>query len=109
VQAGAQPWQSAFAGFARQPVRRAVAYPRPRETVECGSHSNPNFGCSDEREDALAAYADALVWYLLRDDRYATKAITIMDAWSATLKTHTNSNALSQTGWAGWAGRGPRS
>jgi hypothetical protein len=79
--------------------------PKPRAVVECGSYSNPNNGCSEERTDALAAYADALMWYLTRDDRYATKAIQIMDAWSAVLKNHTNSNAPLQTGWsgAGWS------
>ncbi len=28
---------------------------RPRAVVECGSCSTPNNGCSEEREDAIAA------------------------------------------------------
>jgi hypothetical protein len=40
----------------------AVADPRPRATVECGSYSNPNNGCTEEREDAIAAYTTALAW-----------------------------------------------
>jgi hypothetical protein len=101
VQAGAQPWKSAFDRMRTSRYASLTRTPKPRATVECGPHSNPNFGCSDEREDALAAYSDALVWYVTRDSRYATKAIQLMDAWSAVLKTHTNSNAPLQTGWAG--------
>jgi hypothetical protein len=75
--------------------------PAPHEDVDCGSRSVPDIGCSAERQDALAAYADALVWYVSKDSRYAAEAIKLMDAWSATLKTHTNSNTPLQTGWAG--------
>ncbi|OLB77313.1 MAG: hypothetical protein AUI14_16480 [Actinobacteria bacterium 13_2_20CM_2_71_6] len=101
VQTGAQPWKSAFDSMRASQYASLSRTPKPRANVECGSHSNPNFGCSDERTDALAAYADALTWYLTRDDRYAKKAIQLMDAWSATIRTHTNSNAPLQTGWAG--------
>lgn len=69
--------------------------------VECGSYSNPDYGCTDEREDAIAAYTNALAWYFTRDERYARKSIELMDAWSAVLRDHTNSNAPLQTGWAG--------
>jgi hypothetical protein len=105
IQAGTQPWTSAFNQMRGSAYASLSRTPKPRATVECGSHSNPNFGCSDERTDALAAYADALVWYVTRDDRYAVKAIQLMDAWSATIKQHTNSNAPLQTGWSGvgWA------
>jgi hypothetical protein len=72
----------------------------PRAVVECGPYSNPNYGCTNEREDAIAAYTDALLWYLTRDDRYAQKAIQLMDAWSATIQDHANSNAPLQTAWA---------
>ncbi|MEV0872252.1 MULTISPECIES: alginate lyase family protein [Streptomyces] len=101
VDAGAQPWKGAFdqmmASRYADPNRTA----KPRATVECGSYSNPNYGCTDEREDAIAAYTNALAWYLTRDDRYAKKSIELMDAWSAVIKSHTNSNAPLQTGWAG--------
>lgn len=66
--------------------------------MECGSYSNPNNGCTDEREDAIAAYTDALAWYLTGDARYAQKSIQLMDAWSATIQGHTNSNAPLRNG-----------
>ncbi|MFD0368926.1 alginate lyase family protein [Streptomyces sp. NPDC059071] len=101
VQAGAQPWKSAFDQMMASPYASLTRTPRPREIVECGSSSNPNYGCTDERQDAVAAYTQALAWYLTRDARHARKAIEIMDAWSAVIKDHTNSNAPLQTGWAG--------
>jgi hypothetical protein len=101
VNAGAQPWKGAFDQMLASKYAALNRTPKPRAVVECGSYSNPNYGCTDEREDAIAAYTDALAWYVTRDERYARKAIQLMDAWSAVITDHTNSNAPLQTGWAG--------
>ncbi|MDH6567248.1 hypothetical protein M2160_002269 [Streptomyces sp. SAI-117] len=101
VNAGAQPWKDAFDAMLASKYADLNRTPKPRAVVECGSYSNPNYGCTDEREDAIAAYTDALAWYVTRDERYARKAIQLMDAWSAVITDHTNSNAPLQTGWAG--------
>ncbi|MGW0752767.1 alginate lyase family protein [Streptomyces sp. NPDC002587] len=101
VQAGAQPWKSAFDSMLASKYGSLSRTPKPRAVVECGSYSNPDIGCSDEREDAIAAYTQALAWYITRDTRYAKKSIELMDAWSAQIKDHTNSNAPLQSGWAG--------
>ncbi|MFJ9634365.1 alginate lyase family protein [Streptomyces sp. NPDC101175] len=101
VLAGAQPWKSAYDQMTASSYASLSRTPKPRAVVECGSYSNPDHGCTDEREDAIAAYTDALAWYITKDARYARKAIEIMDAWSATITGHTNSNAPLQTGWAG--------
>jgi hypothetical protein len=101
VNAGAQPWKGAFDAMLASKYADLNRMPKPRAVVECGSYSNPNYGCTDEREDAIAAYTDALAWYITRDERYAKKAIQLMDAWSAVITDHTNSNAPLQTGWAG--------
>jgi hypothetical protein len=101
VDAGAQPWKGAFDAMLASKYADLNRTPKPRAVVECGSYSNPNHGCTDEREDAIAAYTDALAWYITRDERYAKKAIQLMDAWSAVITDHTNSNAPLQTGWAG--------
>jgi hypothetical protein len=100
VQAGAQPWTSAYNAMMGSKYADLNRTPKPRAVVECGSYSNPNLGCTDEREDAIAAYTLSLAWYITRDARYATKAIQIMDAWSATIRDHTNSNAPLQTAWS---------
>jgi hypothetical protein len=101
VNAGAEPWLDAYNQMIHSSYASASRAPHARATVECGSFSMPNNGCTDEREDAIAAYTNALAWYITKDPSYATRAIAIMDAWSAVLKSHTNSNAPLQTGWAG--------
>jgi hypothetical protein len=101
VDAGAQPWKGAYDQMAASSYASLTRTPKPRAIVECGSYSNPNNGCTDERQDAIAAYTQALAWYITRDARHARKAIEIMDAWSATIRDHTNSNAPLQTAWAG--------
>ncbi|MFC3895175.1 alginate lyase family protein [Lentzea rhizosphaerae] len=100
VQAGAQPWKLAYDRMMASKYADLNRTPRPRAVVECGPYSNPNYGCTDEREDAIAAYTLSLAWYVTRDNRYAAKAIQIMDAWSATIQDHTNSNAPLQTAWS---------
>ncbi|WLQ36375.1 alginate lyase family protein [Streptomyces castrisilvae] len=101
VQAGAQPWKSAYDQMMASKYASLGRTAKPRAVVECGSYSNPNNGCTDEREDAIAAYTLSLAWYITQDSRYAAKAVEIMDAWSAVIRDHTNSNAPLQTGWAG--------
>jgi Alginate lyase len=101
VNSGAQPWTAAYNQMMASSYASLSRTPTPRAVVECGSYSNPNLGCTDEREDAIAAYTDALAWYITRNAAYATESIKIMDAWSATITSHTNSNAPLQTGWAG--------
>ncbi|MFE2062813.1 alginate lyase family protein [Streptomyces sp. NPDC059467] len=101
VLAGAQPWKAAYDQMMASKYADLNRTPKPWATVECGPYSDPDYGCTDEREDAIAAYTDALAWYITKDARYAEKAIQIMDAWSATITGHTNSNAPLQTGWAG--------
>ncbi|WP_409495463.1 alginate lyase family protein [Amycolatopsis sp. cmx-11-12] len=100
VRAGAQPWKQAYDAMMSSPYASLSRSPKPRAVVECGPYSNPNIGCTDERQDAIAAYSLSLAWYITRDTKYATKAIEIMDAWSAVLKDHTNSNAPLQSAWS---------
>ncbi|MGW6878445.1 alginate lyase family protein [Streptomyces xanthophaeus] len=101
VQAGEQPWKGAFDAMLASRYGSLTRTPGPRAVVECGSYSNPNIGCTDEREDAIAAYTHALAWSVTRDAKYARKSIELMDAWSAKITDHTNSNAPLQSGWAG--------
>ena len=101
VQAGAEPWKDAYAQMMASSYASLSRVPAPRSNVECGPVSNPNNGCTDERQDAIAAYTDALAWYITGNAAYAQESIKLMDAWSATITEHTNSNAPLQTGWAG--------
>src|SRR2546423_3640619 len=60
VGAGAQPWKSAYDRMRTSQYASLARKATPRAIVECGSRSNPDLGCSDEREDASAAYTDSL-------------------------------------------------
>ncbi|KAI4229906.1 MAG: hypothetical protein LQ349_006327 [Xanthoria aureola] len=106
VASRAQPWYDAYTAMLADRLASSTRSPTPFQTVACGSRSeNPDTGCNEEREDALAAYANALAWYISGSKSYATKAISYMNAWARTLKDHTASNAPLQTGWSGasWA------
>jgi hypothetical protein len=100
VNANAQPWRNAYNQMAGSQYNSLSRTPRPRAVVECGPYSMPNNGCTDERQDAIAAYTLALNWYITQNSQYATKAIQIMDAWSNTIRDHTNSNAPLQSAWS---------
>lgn len=105
VNSGAQPWKDAYNNMIGSSLVSLSRSASPTATVECGPTSTPNNGCSEERQDALAAYAMSLAWYITGGTQYAQKAISYMNAWARTIKAHTNSNAPLQTGWAGasWA------
>lgn len=98
--AHAEPWTGALAAMKRSPFAALTYKPTPRANVECGPVSKPDHGCTDEKNDAIAAYTHALLWYFTGDRAHAGKAIEIMNAWSATLVKHTNSNAPLQAAWA---------
>jgi hypothetical protein len=100
VAAGAQPWKAAYEKLKNDPLAALSREPRPRAVVECGPYSKPNYGCSDERDDAAAAYAHALLWSIEGNKAHAEKAIELMNAWARTLREHTNHNAPLQSGWA---------
>lgn len=102
VAAGIEPQKSAFEALKASPWGALDYTPKPRATVECGSNSNPDLGCKDEQRDSEASYAQALLWYITGDKRYAENAIKIMDAWSSTLTGgHTNANGQVQASWTG--------
>jgi hypothetical protein len=101
IKAGADPWSSAVNRTSRSGAGSLSHVPAPRAIVECGSYSMPDIGCGAEREDAVAAYTNALLWYFTSDAKHAQKAVEIMNAWSAVLQDHTNSNAPLQAAWAG--------
>lgn len=99
VAAGAAPWKAAYDKLRTSTPADPARSPKPRATVECGPYNEPNFGCNDESTDSKAAYAHALLWRLTGDAAHASKSAAFLDAWSATLKSHTNHNAPLQASW----------
>lgn len=99
IASGAEPWKSAYQKALSSKLAAASYVATARDTVACGSFSNPDYGCSDESNDSKAAYTQALLWRFTGDTAYAARASAILDAWSAVLKAHTLSNAPLQAGW----------
>ena len=75
IQAGAQPWKGEFdqiitSGYATR-----------------GPHGLPNVNSRNDdanvsRDDAIAAYTQALLWYFTDDETYAKRSIAILNSWS---------------------------
>jgi hypothetical protein len=91
VASKAQPWTDAYNQMLKDSdkygkyvsgTRTSKAAP----TVSCGPVTNPDIKCTDERGDALAAWANALAWYVSGDSGYAKDAIGLMNKWSYTIK-----------------------
>jgi hypothetical protein len=101
IAAGEQPWTGIADALKRQSFASLTYRAKPVPEVICGSYSNPSVGCADEWRDGMAAYAQALLWYVTGNEDYARNAVAIMNAWSSTLKGHSNSNGPLQQGWAG--------
>jgi hypothetical protein len=60
--------------------------PYPGGIEQCGSSSNPDYGCSDSDSDSNAAYVQAVLWYVTGNQTYATNSINIMNAYSSGFK-----------------------
>jgi hypothetical protein len=99
IASSAAPWTTAFSKAQASKYGSKTYTPAPVAVVDCGPYSNPDIGCSAETSDAAAAYTQALLWTLTGDVGYAQTAVKIMNAWSAVLKQHTNSNAPLQSAW----------
>ncbi len=91
VASKSQPWTDAYNQMLKDNdkygkyvsgTRTSKAAP----TVSCGPITNPDIKCTDERGDALAAWANALAWYVSGDAGYAKNAIGLMNKWSYTIK-----------------------
>ncbi len=85
--AGQEPWKGKLAKAASSRYGQLGWVPKPVTKMQCGNGgSTLDIGCTDSREDALAAYTDALLWYHTGDRRYADTAIKILNAYSSTLQ-----------------------
>jgi len=99
---GTEPFASAHAAvsktrFAKLKYERLG--PPASGIIECGEGDNPNRGCSEEDQDAVAAYTHALLFALDGDVEHARAAVSIMNAYSG-LKEYTGFNAPLRAGWS---------
>ena len=88
----AQPWSSALSkmledGDKYGKYASAERSSKAQVAVKCGPTTNPDIGCTDERGDALAAWASALAGYVSSDESHTKNAIALMNKWSGVIKS----------------------
>jgi hypothetical protein len=101
VEAGVEPWKSAWEKLRDHPLSQLSWEPRAIREVVRGAYNRPDIGASDLERDAAAAYAQAIRWWLSDDRAHASKAIEILDAYSGTLKSISGHDARLLIGMAG--------
>ena len=88
VAAGAEPWTSQFNKARNSSLNTRAWVDQTVATMQCGNAGSVvDLGCTVARDDGLKAYTYALLFAYSGDKTYAAKAITILNAWSAKLKT----------------------
>lgn len=81
IEASAQPWKGEFdriqrSGYAtRAPHGQAHINARSRDATV-------------SRDDAIAAYTQALLWYFTDDEAYAKRSVAILNSWSGLPELH---------------------
>ncbi len=76
------------------------AGPPSTGTIDCGSSSSPDIGCTADDEDGTVAYVQALLWYITGNQTYANNAIKNLNAYGHGLKNFTDSNGPLQAAWS---------
>ncbi|KAI8232831.1 hypothetical protein K4K54_011482 [Colletotrichum sp. SAR 10_86] len=79
---GKDPWKSTFDVFSNDSYSQAsYQMKRPKAVLSRGSISNHSSFTSDSR----AAWQNALMWYITRDEAHWNRSTTILDSWGSTL------------------------
>ena len=97
IKAGAQPWKGEFeqlkgSGYATRGAHGQRAINSTNKDAELSQN------------DAIAAYAQSLLWYFTDEDVYAHRSIAILNSWSS-LQGFTAGSEQDrlQAGWIGWS------
>ncbi len=96
---GAQPWKGAFDRLVSETDLHFEV--KTYSHVLRGSYGKPNIGGEDLRKGAGIAYDCALLWYITGEKAYASKAIEIINSWSAVLWDFDYNDAKLLAGWTG--------
>jgi hypothetical protein len=95
IQAGAQPWKGEF----DQMISSSYATRGPHGLPNINSRNND---ANVSRDDAIAAYTQALLWYFTDDETYANRSIAILNSWSELQRFTAGSDQdRLQAGWIG--------
>ncbi len=101
VAAGEQPWKQAWENLLAQPDSSLDFQPKPAAHILRGAFGRVASGDRDLSASANAAYSHALQWVVTGDKAHATKAIEILNAWSAVLWDFDGNDAKLLAGWTG--------
>ncbi len=95
IQAGAQPWQ----GELDRLLRSSFTSRTPHGLTNLNSKSGD---ANVSRDDAAAAYTQALLWYFTNDETYAKRSVAILNSWT-NLQAFTSGSDQDrlQAGWIG--------
>ena len=92
VQAGKDPWKTSFQNLTQNPYASynytVQGDPSVTRLVEPAALAGYNY--ERFKYDALAAYYNAIMWYITGDERHAKKSVQIFNAWVNI--THIESN-----------------
>lgn len=95
IQAGAQPWKGKF----DQIISSSYATRGPHGRANINSGNND---ANVSRDDAIASYTQALLWYFTGDETYAKRSIAILNSWSHLQRfTAGSEQDRLQAGWIG--------
>ncbi|KAL1878549.1 hypothetical protein VTK73DRAFT_7890 [Phialemonium thermophilum] len=98
VEKGEEPWKSAYADFSTDSFSQAgYAMQGPKSVLCRGPCSNYTSFSNDVR----AAYQNALMWYITRDQGHWDRATTILDAWGTNLTNIVGTDASLLVGLEG--------
>ncbi len=100
VNANQNPWKAAFDKMRNNRWGKMTYSHKAYREVKCGSHNNPNVGCNEMVYDAMAAYNQALQWYITGDKKHADKAMRILNDWASTYVRNTDFNDKLVASWA---------
>ena len=101
VRSGEEPWKSAWQALVEHRFAQGDWQPKPRAHVARGPYNRPDIGASELMNDSAAAYTQALRWALGGEQVHAKKAIEILNAYSATLKSVKHHDARLLVGMTG--------
>ncbi|GKZ33025.1 hypothetical protein AbraIFM66950_002742 [Aspergillus brasiliensis] len=78
-----EPWASAYARFAQEPYSNAsYEMQGPYPVISRGQVSN----YTSFHDDSRAAYQNAIMWYITRNETHWNRSTTILDAWGTNLE-----------------------
>jgi predicted alpha-1,2-mannosidase len=97
---GQEPWKTAFDELKKQTPPDFA--PDAVSFVSEGPYGENSVGGKEFHQSSTEAYANAVLWYITEDEKYAGKAIEILNAWSYKLRSFDANNAKLNVGLFGY-------